>query len=282
MQSCSVQLLFLGRFSYEIPIQMGGVIVSLLILSCFVVGCNSGDDGESGNYIGTKAPSDAKAVGDIVFSDGSATPCTAELALSDAYKSKAVAVIFYAGASTDALGEKTLGVGIHNTRGETYQWASVGTTGYTTNFTDIQCTPSASGSGAAETATFTGDLDGSDNWSKICATDTTAAANAATNYPAFNWANNYAATYSLAGDYASGWYLPTVAELSMMYRAKASVSAALEKVGGTEIAPTAYWSSSQGASNGLIAWNVWFDNGYLDNYGIIKTRTRLVCAVRAF
>ena len=194
-------------------------------------------------------------VGDIVFNDGSATPYTDftdDNQITTAQKNAAIAVIFYAGSSTDVLGAKTLGVGLKNTQGETTEtlvWAPILATGYTTNFTEIQCTPSESGSGKAATATFTGDLDGSDNWAKVCAADSTAQANAATNYLAFNWVNNYATTNSLTGDYASGWYLPTVAELSMMYRVKATVNAALEKAGGTQIADTGfYWSSSQSSS----------------------------------
>lgn len=192
---------------------------------------------------------------DIVFSDGSATPYASDLTLTDDQKSAAIAVIFYAGANTDVLGAKTIGVGLKNTQGETTKtlvWAPSGTTGYTTKFDEIICTPSDSGSGKAATATFTGDLDGSDNWAKVCAADTTAQANAATNYPAFNWVNNYATTNFLTGDYASGWYLPTVAELSMLYRVKATVNAALEKAGGTKIADTAYWSSSQYSSSHTV------------------------------
>ena len=37
--------------------------------------------------------------------------------------------------------------------------------------------------------------------------------------------NDYAALANLTVDYASGWYLPTVAELSMLYRVKATVNA---------------------------------------------------------
>ena len=232
-------------------------------------------------YIGTKAPTAAKAVGDIVFNDGSATPYSSDLTLTDAQKSAAVAVIFYKGTSSDVLGEKTLGVGLKNTKGETtktYRWAPYGTTGNTTKFTEIQCKPN--GDGTASNSTFEGDLDGSDNWTKVCAADTTAAENAATNYPAFNWVNNYATTNSLTGDYASGWYLPTVAELSMMYRVKANVNAALEKAGGTKIADTAYWSSSQYSSSRYSAWNVWFDDGGLN--GNSKDYYGSVCGVRAF
>ena len=226
-------------------------------------------------------------VGDIVFNDGSATPYTDftdDNQITTAQKNAAIAVIFYAGSSTDVLGAKTLGVGLKNTQGETTEtlvWAPILATGYTTNFTEIQCTPSESGSGKAATATFTGDLDGSDNWAKVCAADSTAQANAATNYLAFNWVNNYATTNSLTGDYASGWYLPTVAELSMMYRVKATVNAALEKAGGTQIADTGfYWSSSQSSSFDSYAWYVRFSDGLL-GYGAKKS-DKPVCGVRAF
>ena len=82
-------------------------------------------------------------VGDIVFSDGSATPYEDGLTLTDEQKSKAVAVIFYAGSASDILGAKTLGVGLKNTNDETTKTLAfardvLGNTaaaeGYNTNF----------------------------------------------------------------------------------------------------------------------------------------------------
>lgn len=235
-------------------------------------------------------------VGDIVFSDGSAVPYSEGLSLSEAQKSAAIAVIFYKGTglnsdtftvddnnnmtvtASDNTTVRTLGVGLHNTQGESTKkvsWATDSASGCTRNYKELQCTPSVRGSGAAETATFTGDFDGSDNWTKMYES-----ANAA-NYPAFNWVNNYAATNSLTGgDYAAGWYLPTVAELSMMYRMKATVNAALEKAGGTIIAEKYYWSSSQYASNGTLVWVLGFTNGYL-TYDA-KRNVSSVCAIREF
>ena len=81
-------------------------------------------------------------------------------------------------------------------------------------------------------------------------------------------------------DYASGWYLPTVAEISMLCRVKDTVNSALEKAGGTKIADAAYWSSSQYASNNYRAWSVWFDDGILFAYS--KDNTVSFCTVRAF
>ncbi|MBR1537248.1 MAG: InlB B-repeat-containing protein, partial [Treponema sp.] len=232
-------------------------------------------------WIGTKNPITAKAVGDIVFSDGSATPYSTNLTLSDAQKKAAVAVIFYAGSASDTLGAKTLGVGLKNTN--TLQWARYTSSddkaeGYSTNITAIQCTPSESGSGKAATATFTGDFDGSDNWKTLC--DAVSDEETSGKYPAWEWVNAYATENSLEGSYANGWYLPTLAELSMLYRVKDTVDSALEKADGTKIADMTYWSSSQNASYGYIAWNVSFYDGYLDDNP--KTDFYAVCTVRAF
>ena len=61
-------------------------------------------------YIGSKTPTETKAVGDIVFTDGSASPYNDEL--TDEQKAAAIAVIFYVGDENDTLGAKTLGVGL--------------------------------------------------------------------------------------------------------------------------------------------------------------------------
>ena len=234
-------------------------------------------------YIGAKKPTEAKTVGDIVFSDGSATAYTSELTLTEEQKSKAVAVIFYAGSASDTLGAKTLGVGLKNATGSdnTLKWARYTSSddkaeGGSTNITAILCTPI---SNEAATATFTDDTDGSDNWQALC--DAVSDEGTSGNYPAWEWVNDYATTASLTGDYASGWYLPTVAELSMLYRAKDTVNSALEKAGGTEIADTGYWSSSQSASLDLRAWVVRFDGGALTDT-TMKSYAQSVCTVRAF
>jgi len=53
----------------------------------------------SQQYIGTKGPTEARAVGDIIFTDGSACPYTATL--TDEQKAQAVSVIFYAGTESE-------------------------------------------------------------------------------------------------------------------------------------------------------------------------------------
>ena len=117
-----------------------------------------------------------------------------------------------------------------------------------------------------------------DNWKALC--DAVSDEGTSGNYPAWEWVNAYATENSLAGSYANGWYLPTLAELSMLYRVKDTVNSALEKAGGTKIADEGYWSSSQFASHFNSAWGVWFDDGYL--YFHTKGSTKSVCTVRAF
>ena len=117
---------------------------------------NAGGSTGGSEILGTKAPDVAKAVGDIVFNDGSATPYTAELTLSDEQKAAAIAVIF------KVDGGKTLGVGLkHN--GSGLAWCTSDAKAYNTNIKTIQCPAS----GAAGNFTFTGDTDGSDNLEQI-------------------------------------------------------------------------------------------------------------------
>ena len=80
--------------------------------------------------------------------------------------------------------------------GGALEWAKNGSTGYNTKFEGIICTSSPGGSGAAKTASFDGDTDGSDNWEYIKQQDSEGTADAATNYPAFHWVNTYNTTYA--------------------------------------------------------------------------------------
>lgn len=252
-------------------------------------------------YIGEKAPTEAKAVGDIVFSDGSAVSCYTEL--TNKQKSKVIAVIFYVGeggigSKKNILSAKTLGVGI-NTKEYEYSWAKYGTTGFSTNFTNIQLavektapTENIPYYKCAFSGYFyylTGDFDGSDNWAEICKQDPTAEENAAENYPAFNWVNNYATTYSLSGDYASGWYLPSALELRLIHddinSSWAKVDRAFKQIFGTEFEKTNYLSSNQCKDDEYSAWRVHIYDGGVEGGEILgnwKNGKAAVCAIRAF
>lgn len=195
---------------------MGGV--SLIAISCSnsAGGSSGGSGGTPASYIGSKKPTDAWAVGDFVYSDGSAD--SKDATLDATKKAAAVAVIF------DATSKK--GVGLKEKKNPT--WAPESTTGETTKFS-------------------TDENDGSGNWAVIQAADPSGAANAAANYPAFNFCNTYGV--AVAG-VSSGWYLPAIAELSALSSAYSTVNASIEKIGenGDDVAKLGsswYWSSSQ-------------------------------------
>ena len=265
------------------------LVISVLALA--LVGCanpaggnnaggnNAGEStgGSTGGseILGTKAPDVAKAVGDIVFNDGSATPYTAELTLSDEQKAAAIAVIF------KVDGGKTLGVGLkHNRSG--LAWCTKDANAYNTNIKTIQCPAS----GDAGNLTFTGDTDGSDNLEQIASFLTTAGlendTTDASKYPAFYFAKNYKNTATnLGAAYENGWYLPTVAELFDIWKVKATVDAASSLCGGSQFGNSYYRSSSQSASDDNYAYVLDFDGGgwYINDKGYGYAD---VCAVRAF
>ena len=223
----------------------------------------------------------AYSVGDVLLNDGTIVRYDADnLSFTDGQKAKAVGVLY----GLDEYGVPGGWLGLYNSYGGTNsgekKWAPSGTTGYNTKFTGIICTPSRTGSGAADTATFTGDTDGSDNWAYICSVDPAGTADAATNYPAFNYANNYATTFGLTGEYADGWYMPSLAELCYIYRSKAVLNAVLSALGGIQLYSSCYWSSSQYGNDYSNAWGVTFGSGSV--YDGNKDDDYYVCCVRAF
>jgi len=235
---------FKGLGSSCLDMCMGGA--ALLSVSC-ANNSNSSNNGGSGGSeapigpIGSKSAPDA--VGDIVFSDGTAEAYSAGLNLTQAQKNAAVAVIFYtAPTSSSDLGIKKLGVGLK--KGTGLMWAPNPSTGYNTKFDTV-------------------DVNGSGNWSKILTADPTGAANSATNYPAFNFCNTYGV--ALVGS-STGWYLPAKNDLLALNEVKTTVDNAIGKIGesGNNVAKLGdnwHWSSSQDSANNYYAVYVNFLNG---------------------
>jgi len=192
------------------------------------------------------------SVGDILFTDG--TRIKAENVQYGLPSGKnAFAVI----ASAPYGGGVGKAVGLRSS--SRLQWAPSGTTGYSTNFTGIRATRSGDSSSGY---TFSGDIDGSDNWEYICSIDPEGTKDPATNYPAFNFALTYGTTAGLTGtDYENGWYVPSVAELYDVYTNKEVVQTSLSAVGGFTLGTSTYWSSSLYASNNYLASRVVFNDG---------------------
>ena len=240
--------------------------------------------------IGSKPKPDA--VGDIVFNDGSAMAYTdfeniTDTSVKNTKKAFAIALIFYKGTSeSDVLGVRTLGVGLkHNQSG--LAWCLNGVNAYSKNITTIQCTPS----GSAGALTFTGDKDGSNNLEQIedfeGVNDTTTAAN----YPAFYFGKNYATNtvtnIEATSEFATGWYLPSIAELFQIYACRVDsiigfdIGAASQALGGDSFGTSNYWSSSQSAANDVVAYKLNFHDG---DWEVFNKGSNLnyVCCIRAF
>ena len=203
---------------------------------------NSSDSGSNATYIGTKAPNLAKAVGDIVFSDGSASAYTETL--TDKQKTAAVAVIFDA--------SNKLGVGLETASGKAW------------------CASSAN---AYNVSTYaTSQSDGKANTNEITALSDYSEAN----YPAFYFAASYSAT-----GFTSGWYLPAKTELQALYDAKSTVEAAFTALGKTfPLSSGDWWSSSQYSTSAILAHARDFAGNYWSSN--LKSTDYYVCAVRAF
>ena len=171
--------------------------------------------------------------------------------------------------------------------GSLLRWAKDGSAGYTTKFEGIICEPSITGLGTAQVATFTGDTDGSDNWAYIKSIDPAGAADAATNYPAFHWVNQYNTQYAAQlGGTNFAWYMPSLAELCEVYKNRAVINESLTKIRGLDsnyadesLGTSWYWSSQYSGSNSY-AWYVDFSDGNMGN--LSKDEYNRVCCLAGF
>lgn len=206
-------------------------------------------------FKGIVTKSKPDAFGDIVLKNGTVYGNLLHAndgEITEEIKTNAVAIIFYAGGASDYLGERVVGLGIHNsseTNSGGLTWAKYNSTGYSTNFSEIVHDTAYAG---------VHDIDGSDNWNVICSIDSSASTNASVNYPAFNWANNYGtvSTFGLTGtQFESGWYMPSGGEMEVIFDYYKSYNGDLNTLkqifnaldlSSFFIQYGTYWSSSQG------------------------------------
>ena len=198
------------------------------------------------------------AVGDFVLKNGTV------LSKDETPEKDTVAAVIVRAA---ADGKPALGVGIVRNR-SLLAWCTSSAAGYSTNITALQ---------GDKTSDYT---DGSDGWEKLKAACSDASSNPG-NYPAWNYCRNYGANNGLTGDLATGWYLPTVAELYTIYQNKAAVDASLSNVGGSTFGTSYYWSCCQRPSYKDYALGLRFDRGDMYN-GRKDWNNQYVCSVRAF
>ena len=256
-------------------------------------------------YIGSKKPSEAKEVGDIVFTDGSAMAYSDFAALDDeaknAKKTSAIALIFYKGtelnSGDDTTTSRTLGVGLKHAGDKSFNsgpvWCTTSAAAYRKIIPTIRCEPSGSGPNYEFVDATASDRNGSDNLKQIAVfleaadgvEDDTATAE---NYPAFYYAKNYKDVEgsNVSGtDYEAGWYLPSIAELSKLYvngkgeSKKFDIDTASKALGGNKFIQW-YWSSSQKRGDNYVhVLNFSTGGGYGSGE---MTNQYHVCCIRAF
>ena len=103
-----------------------------------------------------------------------------------------------------------------------------------------------------EDGSFTGDADGSDNWSIISNYNALETIEDGWNFQAFYWANHYdmnlAYNHEIDLDYSyfsTNWYLPSLVEYYIMWKNRSIIDSILDEIGGDCLSGYKYWSSSQ-------------------------------------
>ena len=244
--------------------------LAVMVMALAVAGCSDGSSGnesttgslgEIGNSSGagnSGVDYSKCAVGDFVLKNGTV------LSKDETPESGTVAAVIVRAA---ADGKPALGVGIvHNKSG--LAWCTDSAEGYSEIIT------------ALNVDTTGGYTDGSNGW-EILKEACSDAENNPENYPAWNYSLTYAKHNGLTGDLATGWYLPTVAELDTIYQNKTVVDASLLKAGGSTFGTNFYWSCCQTPYGSNMARILAFGGGYMDNDNK-KSGYDSVCSVRAF
>lgn len=176
-------------------------------------------------------------VGDIILSDGTILKKDATY---DSATMTAVAIIVREQGAKPAMG-----MGIYNAK---YN-----------NKTSICWYDNGYGIGdyipALNGAIDNGYVDGEDCYEKLLAVSGVDEYTIKNYYHAIYGARDYANTYSLTGDFATGWYLPTVDEWNTATENIAEIRSSLEKVGGTGIEKASnnvnmkYWTCNTISTN---------------------------------
>ena len=230
-------------------------------------------------------------VGDIVFKDGTALAYYSDLSLTNAEKAKAIAVIFHNGTGCSSDGTtRILGMGLKHS--EKRKWCIDGAHFYNKQLSDIQSSTGTYGSGPSMTYEFYLNLNGKDNFSKISEflqdteNGTTDDTGTTGNYPAFDFAKNYAdITGSHVADtaYEDGWWLPSTCELYQIWLNMSFVNESLgacacEAVGSERY----YWSASQYSLESSKAYVIDFENEHGAPASSSFLNENAVCAIREF
>ena len=120
------------------------------------------------------------------------------------------------------------------------------------------------------------DMNGRSNTDTIIAT-------LGSNAPAATYCRNYYPSNVEAndGNFGAGrWWLPSCGEMAMMWSHVRELNRVLEAIGGTPIPVGSSWGWTSTELSATTAWNLYFYNGYFNNYN--KTNETRVRPVSAF
>ena len=219
------------------------------------------------------------AIGDVIMSDGSIVKGT-EIGDTD-FSTKSeypIAIIFGESLTTG----KKLGVGIENFNQLNKYLFTVKSSSVLYKIPNIQCS-CVNKNGKHEVSS--GDVDGSDNWDELCKVDTSAIL---ADYPAFQTALLYGTRNHLPEKYASGWYLPSCAELIMLFENKRQFKDVMYILTKKNIIKynleSGYFSSSmnENTNNSVIMVSEKNVGPYIIPPTIDYDKTQQVLAIRAF
>lgn len=92
------------------------------------------------------------------------------------------------------------------------------------------------------------------------------------------YAPGYCAAFSCLNSNGKGidvgaWWLPSLAELALIYANMDKINYALSLVGGTQLSYTNYWSSTEYSN--IYAWNINFNIGHFDGVRKISCNYRV-------
>lgn len=198
-------------------------------------------------------------VGDIILSDGS----TVKIGDYTKVEKDNLPIAMIGGVNGDG-NIFTIGLHISDTP---LSWTTDSSKGYNTNFKELVAKPTNDEN--AMEATFSGKLKGKGSLDSILLNEPEDTKDLKNNYPAFYFVDTYAEEHGLTGDYSTGWYIPSIAELCIVYKNRESINNSLHKIYKLDdnlavngIGTNWYWSSSQSAQKDDYAWFVHFVNGY--------------------
>ncbi len=269
----------------------------------------------SGPYIGTKIPSAAKEVYDIVFNDGSAMPYVTFDGLDEttknAKKTSAIAMIFYKGERANNGGDtttiRTLGIGLKESD-TGIAWCTNSAKAYNKDITTIRRSDKNGSDNLEQIAAFLNEAHLSNesvvNDTGVGENNTKTPEEAAELYPAFWFAKNYknqiigseTASRILEGsEFATGWYLPSETEFHFFYSSAGyyivdnkMISDAIAELGGnvpiSRPDSHCYWVSTQytSNSNGTDKDHAVYYRDYDRFEHWSKTNPNRACAIREF